>query len=86
MTSIFGKVSGDEVKVSEERALPVTLLCYCWLSGGLWPAFAAGNWRVLSISMALGGLRDRALLHLSILVQNLATMLGLWLGHRHALL
>jgi RND superfamily putative drug exporter len=81
------KVSADDVNHAEERAMPVTLLLLLLAFGSLVAALLPLGVGVLSISMALGA---AALLspymHLSILVQNLATMLGLGLGIDYALL
>lgn len=81
------KVSADDVKHAEERALPVTLLLLLLAFGSLVAALLPLGIGVLSISMALGAAALLAhYLHLSILVQNLATMLGLGLGIDYALL
>jgi RND superfamily putative drug exporter len=81
------KVSADDVRHAEERAMPVTLLLLLLAFGSLTAALLPLGVGVLSISMALGA---AALLsghlNLSILVQNLATMLGLGLGIDYALL
>jgi putative drug exporter of the RND superfamily len=81
------KVSADDVKHAEERAMPVTLLLLLLAFGSIVAALLPLGVGLLSISMALGA---AALLsshwHLSILVQNLATMLGLGLGIDYALL
>jgi putative drug exporter of the RND superfamily len=81
------KVSADDVNHAEERAMPVTLLLLLLAFGSLVAALLPLGVGILSISMALGA---AALLspymHLSILVQNLATMLGLGLGIDYALL
>ena len=81
------KVSADDVKHAETRAMPVTLLLLLLAFGSLVAALLPLGVGVLSISMALGAaaLLSRYL-HLSILVQNLATMLGLGLGIDYALL
>ena len=81
------KVSADDVKRAEERAMPVTLLLLVIAFGSLVAAFLPLGIGILSISMALGAAALIAhFLHLSILVQNLATMLGLGLGIDYALL
>jgi putative drug exporter of the RND superfamily len=81
------KVSADDVRRAEERAMPITLLLLLLAFGSLIAALLPLGVGVLSISMAMGA---SALLsshlHLSILVQNLATMLGLGLGIDYALL
>src|SRR5208282_4289965 len=81
------KVSADEVNHAEERAMPVTLLLLVLAFGSLVAALLPLGVGVLSISMAMGAAALLAhYLHLSILVQNLATMLGLGLGIDYALL
>jgi RND superfamily putative drug exporter len=81
------KVSADDVRHAEERAMPVTLFLLFLAFGSLVAALLPLGIGMLSISMALGAaaLLSRYL-HLSILVQNLATMLGLGLGIDYALL
>ena len=81
------KVSADVVKHAEERAMPVTLFLLLLAFGSLAAALLPLGVGVLSISMAMGAAALLAhFLHLSILVQNLATMLGLGLGIDYALL
>jgi RND superfamily putative drug exporter len=81
------KVSADDVKHAEERAMPVTLLLLVLAFGSLVAALLPLGIGVLSISMAMGAAALLAhYLQLSILVQNLATMLGLGLGIDYALL
>ncbi len=81
------KVSADDVRHAEERAMPVTLLLLLLAFGSLTAALLPLGVGVLSISMALGAAALLShYLHLSILVQNLATMLGLGLGIDYALL
>jgi RND superfamily putative drug exporter len=81
------KVSADDVNHAEERAMPITLLLLLLAFGSLFAALLPLGVGVLSISMALGAATLLAhFLHLSILVQNLATMLGLGLGIDYALL
>src|SRR6202050_2921263 len=81
------KVSADDVKHAEERAMPVTLLLLLLAFGSLVAALLPLGVGVLSISMAMGAAALLShYLHLSILVQNLATMLGLALGIDYALL
>ena len=81
------KVSSDDVRHAEERAMPVTLLLLLLAFGSLVAALLPLGVGVLSISMAMGACALLAhYLHLSILVQNLATMLGLGLGIDYALL
>ncbi|MGC2111518.1 MAG: MMPL family transporter, partial [Candidatus Korobacteraceae bacterium] len=80
-------VSADEVDHAEERAMPVTLLLLLLAFGSLVAALLPLGVGVFSISMAMGAAALLAhYLHLSILVQNLATMLGLGLGIDYALL
>jgi RND superfamily putative drug exporter len=81
------KVSADDVTHAEERAMPVTLVLLLLAFGSLVAALLPLGVGVLSISMALGAAALLAhYLRLSILVQNLATMLGLGLGIDYALL
>src|SRR5580698_117698 len=81
------KVSADDVSHAEERAMPVTLVLLLLAFGSLVAALLPLGVGVLSISMALGAAALLAhYLQLSILVQNLATMLGLGLGIDYALL
>lgn len=81
------KVSADDVTHAEERAMPVTLVLLLLAFGSLVAALLPLGVGVLSISMALGAAALLAhYLQLSILVQNLATMLGLGLGIDYALL
>ncbi|MGB6632603.1 MAG: MMPL family transporter, partial [Terriglobales bacterium] len=81
------KVSADDVKHAEERAMPVTLVLLLLAFGSLVAALLPLGVGVLSISMTLGAAALLAhYLQLSILVQNLATMLGLGLGIDYALL
>ena len=87
LTFDLRKVSADDVRHAEERAMPVTLLLLLLAFGSLAAALLPLGIGVLSISMAMGAAALLAhYLHLSILVQNLATMLGLGLGIDYALL
>ena len=87
LTFDLRKVSADDVKHAEERAMPVTLVLLLLAFGSLVAALLPLGIGVLSISMALGAAALLShYLHLSILVQNLATMLGLGLGIDYALL
>src|SRR5262249_3470314 len=87
LTFDLRKVSADDVRHAEERAMPVTLLLLLLAFGSLVAALLPLGIGILSISMALGAAALIAhFLHLSILVQNLATMLGLGLGIDYALL
>jgi RND superfamily putative drug exporter len=81
------KVSADDVTHAEERAMPVTLVLLVLAFGSLVAALLPLGVGVLSISMAMGAAALLAhYLRLSILVQNLATMLGLGLGIDYGLL
>jgi len=81
------KVSADDVTHAEERAMPVTLILLLLAFGSFVAALLPLGVGLLSISMALGAAALLAhYLQLSILVQNLATMLGLGLGIDYALL
>src|ERR1700692_1966861 len=81
------KVSADDVNHAEKRAMPVTLLLLLLAFGSLVAALLPLGVGVLSISMTMGAAALLAhYLQLSILVQNLATMLGLGLGIDYALL
>src|ERR1700720_3096065 len=81
------KVSADDVTHAEKRAMPVTLVLLMLAFGSLVAALLPLGVGVLSISMAMGAAALLAhYLQLSILVQNLATMLGLGLGIDYALL
>ena len=81
------KVSADDVSHAEKRAMPVTLVLLLLAFGSLVAALLPLGVGVLSISMTMGAAALLAhYLQLSILVQNLATMLGLGLGIDYALL
>jgi putative drug exporter of the RND superfamily len=87
LTLDLRKVSAEDVKHAEERAMPVTLVLLLLAFGSLVAALLPLGIGVLSISMAMGAVALLThYLHLSILVQNLATMLGLGLGIDYALL
>jgi RND superfamily putative drug exporter len=87
LTFDLRKVSADDVRHAEERAMPVTLVLLFLAFGSLVAALLPLGIGLLSISMALGAAALLAhYLHLSILVQNLATMLGLGLGIDYGLL
>ncbi len=87
LTFDLRKVSADDVRHAEERAMPVTLVLLLLAFGSLVAALLPLGVGVLSISMAMGAAALLAhYMHLSILVQNLATMLGLGLGIDYALL
>lgn len=81
------KVSADDVAHAEEKAMPVTLVLLVLAFGSVVAALLPLGVGLLSISMTLGAAALLAhYLQLSILVQNLATMLGLGLGIDYALL
>jgi putative drug exporter of the RND superfamily len=81
------KVSADDVTRAEKRAMPVTLVLLLLAFGSLVAALLPLGVGLLAISMAMGAAALLAhYLRLSILVQNLATMLGLGLGIDYALL
>jgi RND superfamily putative drug exporter len=81
------KVSADDVNQAESRVLPVTLVLLLLAFGSLVAAMLPLGVGVLAISMTMGAAALLANhLHLSILLQNLATMLGLGLGIDYALL
>src|SRR3984885_6400985 len=87
LTFDLRKVSADDVRHAEERAMPVTLLLLLLAFGSLVAALLPLGVGVLSISTALGAAAMLSpYMQLSILVQNLATMLGLGLGIDYALL
>jgi RND superfamily putative drug exporter len=87
LTFDLRKVSADDVTHAEKRAMPVTLVLLVLAFGSVVAALLPLGVGVLSISMALGAASLLAhYLHLSILIQNLATMLGLGLGIDYALL
>ncbi len=87
LTFDLRKVSAEDVAHAEKRAMPVTLVLLVLAFGSVVAALLPLGVGVLSISMALGAAALLAhYLHLSILVQNLATMLGLGLGIDYALL
>lgn len=81
------KTSSDEVRDAEKLVLPITLLLLLLAFRSAVAALLPLGVGLLAISMTLG---SSALLaehwHLSILIQNLATMLGLGLGIDYALL
>ncbi|WP_263352981.1 MMPL family transporter [Acidicapsa acidisoli] len=81
------KASADDVSHAEVRALPVTLVLLLLAFGSLIAALLPLGVGVLAIAMTMGAaafLSSR--MDLSILVENLATMLGLGLGIDYALL
>ncbi len=83
----FRKVSADDVNRAEVRVLPVTLILLLIAFGSVTAAMLPLGVGLLAISMTMGAaalLADH--MHLSILVGNLATMLGLGLGIDYALL
>jgi RND superfamily putative drug exporter len=81
------KTSSDEVRDAERLVLPLTLLLLLVAFRSVVAAVLPLGVGLLAISMTLGAsalLAERW--HLSILIQNLATMLGLGLGIDYALL
>jgi RND superfamily putative drug exporter len=81
------KASADEVQRSESLVIPITLALLLVAFGSLVAAvipLAVGQLAIATTLAITGFLATR--LHLSILVQNLATMLGLGLGIDYALL
>ena len=81
------KVSSDDVNDAEARVLPVTLLLLVLAFGSVVAATLPLGVGVLAISMTMGAAAILATrLNLSILVQNVATMLSLGLGIDYALL
>ena len=81
------KASSDQVQRSESLVIPATLLLLLVAFGSLVAAvipLAVGE-LAIATTMALTGLLAERF-HLSILIQNLATMLGLGLGIDYALL
>jgi RND superfamily putative drug exporter len=81
------KASADDVRRGESLVIPITLvllmLAFCSLVAAVIP-LAVGQLAIATTLAITGLLAQR--LHLSILVQNLATMLGLGLGIDYALL
>lgn len=81
------KASADDVRRGESLVIPVTLVLLLVAFGSLVAALiplAVGQLAIAATLAITGLLAHR--LHLSILVQNLATMLGLGLGIDYALL
>jgi RND superfamily putative drug exporter len=81
------KASADDIRRAESLAVPVTLALLLFAFGSLVAAIiplAVGQ-LAIATTLAITGLLARHF-HLSILVQNLATMLGLGLGIDYALL
>ena len=77
------KASADDVRHGESLVIPATLALLLLAFGSLVAALiplAVGQ-LAIATTLAIAGLLA-ARLHLSILVQNLATMLGLGLGYR----
>ena len=81
------KASADDARSAELRILPVTLLLLLAAFGSLVAALLplSVGWLAISMTMGSAALLARHF-HLSILVQNVATMLGLGLGIDYALL
>jgi RND superfamily putative drug exporter len=83
----FRKVSADDVNRAEVRVLPITLILLLIAFGSVTAAMLPLGAGLLAISMTMGAAALLANhMHLSILVGNLATMLGLGLGIDYALL
>ena len=83
----FRKVSANDVNRAEARVLPVTLILLLIAFGSVVAAMLPLGVGLLAISMTMGAAALLAShLHISILVENLATMLGLGLGIDYALL
>ena len=81
------QASSDDVRKGESLVLPATLALLLLAFGGLVASLIPLGVGQLAIAMALGVAAILALRwHLSILVQNLAAMLGLSLGIDYALL
>ncbi len=81
------KASADDVRHGESLVIPATLILLLIAFGSLVAALiplAVGE-LAIAVTLAITGLLAERL-HLSILVQNLATMLGLGLGIDYALL
>jgi RND superfamily putative drug exporter len=81
------KASADDVRHGESLVIPATLILLLIAFGSLVAAIiplAVGELAIATTLAITGLLAER--LHLSILVQNLATMLGLGLGIDYALL
>jgi putative drug exporter of the RND superfamily len=81
------KASADDVRRGESLVIPATLALLLWAFGSLVAALiplAVGQLAIAATLAITGILAHRW--HLSILVQNLATMLGLGLGIDYALL
>ncbi|MFC5863949.1 MMPL family transporter [Acidicapsa dinghuensis] len=87
LNSDLRNVSSDDVKRAEIRALPITLFLLVLAFGSVVAATLPMGIGILAIATTLGAAALLALhLHLSILVQNVATMLSLGLGIDYALL
>jgi RND superfamily putative drug exporter len=81
------KASADEVRHSENLVVPATLLLLLLAFGSLVAALipVAVGQLAIAMTLAIAGLLAERF-HLSILVQNIATMLGLGLGIDYTLL
>ena len=81
------KASADDARSAELRILPVTLMLLLAAFGSLVAALLplSVGWLAISMTMGCAAVLARQF-HLSILVQNVATMLGLGLGIDYALL
>jgi len=81
------RTSAAEGRAAEARALPLTLVLLLWAFGAVVAALLPGIAGLTAIGLTLGitVLLTRAM-HLSILLENIVTMLGLGLGIDYALL
>ena len=71
------KVSSDDVRIAESRVLPVVLVLLLATFASLVAALLAAGSRLLAMLMTLGAAAFLSRWwHLSILIQNIATMLG----------
>lgn len=81
------RTSSAQAQQAERRALPVTLLLLVWAFGAVAAALLPSIAGLLAISLSLGAaVVISAHWPLSILLQNVVTMLGLGLGIDYALL
>jgi RND superfamily putative drug exporter len=81
------KVSSDDVRSAERRIFPIIILLLLVTFAGLAAALVPLAVGLLAMLMTLGAAAVLSRwLHLSILLQNIATMLGLGLGIDYALL
>ncbi len=81
------EASSRDAKAAERRALPITLLLLVVAFGSIVAALLPVTVGILAVLMTLGASAILARVwHLSILVQNIASMIGLGLGIDYALL